>query len=279
MKPVKSFFSAFAHTVRNPKQLTDILKNGTLPPKEYLKPFDVLLKQYTDAAVDSHNLIAETLLEGVQCTLEGYIQEGSIMIMGIVDSVMFPGTISFERFEYPSKLPMKIQEKMSDIAMRCIHGLNLDNTPFNIEYMYNPKTEALHVIEVNPRMASQNADLFEKVDGTNGYTVAFDLATGAKPLFYPGKGKYKVAASFVLRSFEDQRLLKNPTVEMLEQLKLNFPDIRLETNLHEGQKLSEIVHDVGSYRYGLIHLGANSWEQLYDDYAYCKEKLPFVFQE
>ena len=41
---------------------------------------------------------------------------------------------------------------------------------FNIEMMYDAATDRIGIIEINPRMASQFADLYEKVDGTNSYT-------------------------------------------------------------------------------------------------------------
>ncbi len=37
-------------------------------------------------------------------------------IMGVVDSIMFPGTLAFSRFDYPSALPEGVQARMAEIA-------------------------------------------------------------------------------------------------------------------------------------------------------------------
>ena len=110
--------------------------------------------------------------------------------MGITDSIMYPGTMSFERFEYPSRLPVGVQERMSDIARQVILGIGLDNTMFNMEMFYKEETDAIHIIEINPRMSYQFADLFEKVDGTNSYSVQLQLSQGQEPEFANGKGEY-----------------------------------------------------------------------------------------
>ncbi|CAN5439917.1 hypothetical protein BH20ACI3_BH20ACI3_19300 [soil metagenome] len=63
-------------------------------------------------------LLVEELLEGLQATLEGYVYQGEIHLMGIVDSVMFPNTIAFKRFEYPSSLPESVQSRMFSLARK-----------------------------------------------------------------------------------------------------------------------------------------------------------------
>ena len=52
-------------------------------------------------------------------------------------------------------------------------------------------------------MASQFADLYEKVDGTNSFSVLLDIAQGRTPRFTRRQGRFEFAASCVLRSFHD----------------------------------------------------------------------------
>ena len=59
-------------------------------------------------------------------------------------------------------------------------GLGFDNCMFNIEMMYDAREDRIAIIEINPRMASQFADLYEKVDGTNAYEVLLDLGMGVR---------------------------------------------------------------------------------------------------
>ena len=76
---------------------------------------------------------------------------------------------------------------MADIAKRLMSGLGFDNFMFNIEMMYDARDDRIAVIEINPRMASQFADLYEKVDGTNAYEVLLDLGIGVGPRRNGGK--------------------------------------------------------------------------------------------
>jgi len=88
---------------------------------------------------------------------------------------MHPGTISFARFEYPSALDLGVRERMARIAARFISSIGFDNGLFNIEMFYDPNSNSIHLIEVNPRMCPQFADLMEKVNGVNTYEIALAM--------------------------------------------------------------------------------------------------------
>ncbi len=277
IKPVKSYLSMGAHQVHSQDQLTDILDTMRMPPM-FLEPFNYLLNTYSPRDFDGYYMIAESLLSGVQVTLEGYIFEGTCTIMGITDSIMYPGTISFERFEYPSSLSPRIQEKMEDITRRLIKGIGLDNTMFNIEFMYDQEKELVSIIEVNSRMAHQFADLYEKVDGTNGYQIMVDIAAGKEPSFKKGQGEFACAASCVLRTFQNMKVLEVPSRRELANIEEQFPDARIELYAVEGAYLHEQAQDSQSYRYAIINIGGNNQRDLLDRYVRCKEMLNIILE-
>ena len=130
---------------------------------------------------------------------------------------MFPGTLAFSRFDYPSHLPDSVQARMGEIATTTMRGLGFDNGIFNIEMMYDVEDDRISIIEINPRMASQFADLYEKVDGTNSFAVLLDIAQGETPRFTRRQGRYAFAASCVLRSFEDYLVAAVPSAADIEQ--------------------------------------------------------------
>jgi hypothetical protein len=277
IKPVKSTFSAYANRAASYEELEKIVKSSTIPDL-YLQQINWFLKHYSSFELNANYLLAETLLEGAQVTLEGYVYDGKVEIIGIVDSVMYPGTICFERFEYPSLLPLAVQERMADICRRFINGIRLDNSFFNIELMYNPQTGNVHIIEVNPRLCNQFADLYEKVDGINTYKIQIDIALGTKPVFEKCSPKYKVAASFVLRRFDDGLVKRLPTPVELASLYELYPDIRVDIWVKEGQYLHSDLQDGKSYRYGCIHLGAATRVELFAKFEHCKKTLRFEFK-
>ncbi len=279
IKPVKSFFSIFAARIDDRQQYNDFMRSYRKHKGKFSKPLNILLKKYSDLKINAEYLIAEKLMTGQQSTLEGYVYKGKIEIMGITDSIMYPGTISFKRFEYPSSLPNGIKKRMAGIARSFISSIGFDNGVFNIEFFHNQVKDSVKIIEANPRMASQFADLMEKSRGINTYKIQIDLCHGKDPLPDMNSGKFKYATSFVLRSFEDKRIVKLPGKDEISKVRKIFPEARIEIYGKEGALLSEELQDMQSYRYCTINLGGNSRQELDDKIKQCTSLLSFDFKE
>ncbi len=279
VKPVKGALSILARPIDDFETLEAFLPKVRRHLAQSLPVFNILLKKYTTLELDANLLIAEQILDGEQVTVEGFSWNRNVSIMGITDSIMYPGTMSFERFEYPSKLPISVQQRMADIAKELILKIGLDYTVFNIEMFYNCETDAIHIIEINPRMSFQFADMFEKVDGTNTYTIQLQLSQGEQPGFEKGKGRFKVAASFVLRLFENKTVTRIPTQEELSKIRTQFPDSFIIIYVKEGSMLSDEAQDEKSYRYAIINLGGNDWTDVYTRFEELKPHLRFEFKK
>jgi len=277
IKPIKSAFSIGAQKLKNYHELCNYLVQKR--NKHAIDLFENILKTIMlSHTIKSSNFILEELLEGEQVTLEGFVYNHEVTIIGIVDSVMFPNSLSFARFQYPSNLPDHIQKKMITIAKKYICGLKLNNLFFNIEFMYNAKKNTVHIIELNPRLVSQFADLYEKVDGIHSYQLLLDLICGKKPLYEKKQGQYKYAASCVLRIFQDQFVVKVPTQQNITTLYEQFPESRFELCCQENKKLSDVLQDGHSYRYGLVHLGGNSQEDILEKFKESQKILNFILK-
>ena len=196
----------------------------------------------------------------------------------MVDSLLFPDTISFLRFEYPSSLERNVQNRLAELVKSLISQTSLDNTLFNVECIYNPITDKIYIVEINPRISSQFADLFERVDGFNTYEILLDIALNQKPHFCRGQGIFNIAASCVLRCFEDQLVLKVPSVNNINRLTKMFPDMYFERYAEVGKMLSNERQDSKSFRYALIHLGAFDREDLLNRLDICTQLLDFQFK-
>jgi biotin carboxylase len=282
VKPVKGTFSLFAKKVDDEAGLRAHL---AFKPWERFAlgrvtaPFDRLVRAYTSIDTDARAFIAESLIEGVQVTLDGFAFAGEVHTMGIVDSVMFPGTSTFERFDYPSRMiPKPVQERMSDIAVRLVKGLGVRQAQFNIELFWDEERDRVSVIEINPRLSYQFADLYENVDGTNSYDVLLDLTLGKKPTFQKGRGRYAFASSFVLRTFQGKRLRAVPSPADVEAFAKQYDDARLRIYGRSGSSLEGEMRAMGSYRYGIVNVGAGSLLDLFAIYNDAIEKLPFRFE-
>jgi len=278
IKPVKSFFSIFASRIDDRQQYNRFIRSYRRQKGKFSKPLNILLEKYSDLKINADYLIAEKLMRGQQVTLEGYVYNKKIEILGITDSIMYSETISFKRFEYPSSMTAKIQERMAEIAKVFISSIGFDNGVFNIEFFYDPEEDTVKIIEANPRMASQFADLMEKVEGINTYKIQIDLSLEKEPYFKKRSGIFKYATSFVLRSFKDKRIIKLPDKNDIEKVLSIYPEARIEIYGKEDAFLSEELQDMQSYRYGVINLGGNSRQELNDKYRQSLSLLKFKFE-
>ncbi len=277
IKPVKAYLSVFAQQIHSQKELDEYFQK-TRVSEQFLIPFNWAIEKYTDYEYDGTYFIAEKVLQGKQVTLEGYIYEGEVGLIGIVDSVLIPNTISFERFVYPSSLSQSVQERMFESAKKFVSGIELDMTLFNIEYMYNEQTDELHIIEINPRMSAQFCDLFAMVNGVSNYDVQYDIALGRKPTVHK-KGLFQISASLVGRQLYDQKVISAPTQDDLKNAQERFPELQFYPWVATGDKLSDVLQDGTSYVYGWIHLGAQNEHELEAKYQESRQLLPFVFEK
>ena len=278
IKPIKSFFSIGACKVESAESLARLRERATLP-EPFFAPFAKLYERYAEEPFGDGRVLVEELLEGRQVTVEGFAFDGRIEIVGIVDSVFFPGTLAFRRFDYPSRLPAAIQQRMARAAAGVMRGKGFTHGQFNIEFMYNPARDAVHIIEINPRMASQFADLYEKVDGMNSYEVLIDLALGRAPRVRRREGRHGVAVSYVLRRFRDGTVRASPTDAHIAALHRRHPGTRVEVLAPAGTRLSHEMQDGVSYRYGIVSIGARDWDHAERVIAECVDALPFEIED
>lgn len=278
VKPVKAAYSVLARRVDNFRELQ---QHMTFHPwekyiiKRLVRPFNDVVRKLTDFDVDAHWMIAEELIDGKQINVDGVVIDGAIHVLGIVDAVMYPGTDQFMRFEYPTRLPQAHAERARTTAGKIIEALGLDHGMFNVEMRVCPATGECRMIEVNPRMAAQFSDLYEKVDGINLHDVALKIATAQVPDLTRGRGKYKVATSFVFRKFDGTPLANPPTRANLEWLKDFDPDAFLAMFIKSGGGLKREMKWLGSHRYATLNMGGQSDEHLRDKYQTVKHTLGF----
>ena len=281
IKPVKAVFSFLATRINNKKQLQEFVEKNSDSLRIFAKPFNDILKDHPRFSIDANHFILEEILNGEQVTLDGFCCDGKVTIMGIVDSVKYPGKESFHSFEYPSKLGKDVQQRMIQMAKVFVSHSGLRNGMFNVEMFYDADEDKIDIIEINPRMFFAAADYFEKVKGINTYEICTEIALGKKPNLSNREGKFQVAATFTPRLFEDKWIKKIPTEQEIAQIKESFPDLILKLEHKAGQKLSDTIQSSGSYKYAVLNLGGKSWEDLYQKYEQVKEMLhaKFIWQE
>jgi biotin carboxylase len=281
VKPVKGVLSLFSRSVVSHADLERIVTGAQrdLPP--FAKPFNDLLQETglgEKFPLGGDHLIAEAILSGHQVTLEGYVFAGDIQLIDIVDSIFYPDTRSFERFQCPSALPQEIQDQMFEIAQQVIKNIGFDNCIFNFEFIHDFAKKQFYILEINSRIAHQFAGMMEAVHGTNTYEISVDIAAGQKPAFRRFHGNDRYAASYVLRTFEDLWVESTPTAQEVAAIQREFPKAHVENLIKPGRRLSDhFRQDTESYRYAIINLSAENEASLQNQFRQIKERLAYQF--
>lgn len=262
VKPVKAAFSVLARRVDNAEQLHAHTRFG---PGELwiirrlVEPFERVCQERLPTAGSAHRLMLEDPIPAhvPQFNLDGWVADGKVHALGVVDAVMYPGTQAFMRWEYPSQLAPRVQQRALDVASRFLKAIAYDRGLFNLEFFHDPATDRLTVIECNPRLASQFSDLYQRVDGINPHAISLALALGEDPEALPRQAPTAgMAASLVYRSFPGQAVPASPDATTLHRWRQAFPQGLVFPMAKQGKALARDLKWTGSHRYGIVHLGA-----------------------
>ncbi len=277
VKPVKAAYSVLARRVDSP---ADLAAHLTFRPWErhiirrLVRPFDDLMRDHPGIDVPAEAMLAEGLLDGVQVNVDGWFDRGAPGIFGVVDSIMYPGTQAFARFEYPSRVPAPVQDRLVEAAQAAMCSVGFDHGVFNVELYWRPDDDTIKVIEINPRLASQFGDLYFKVDGSHPYDVVTALATGREPVWRRGEGRWGAAASFVFREF-DGAIKTEPGPAARAWLAERHPDAILQTYIKRGNARWRETRWLGSYRYAIVNLGGADHDDLMRRFAELERHVTF----
>jgi len=284
-KPIKSSGSRLGFRIEKPEDFDEAIARFREEINLIAGPFDYILDQadMPDEVrqVSGGYCLAEGIIGGRQCTVEGYAYNGEVTCFGIIDSLRYSQVLSFFRYEYPSQLPERVQKQICEISERVMKHVGYDNSAFNIEYYWDETLDKLWLLEINTRISQSHSDIFEKVDGVSNQQVPIDLALGKRPQMPQGEGKYPLAAKFFHRVFHgDARVTRVPTQKEIEAVEKEFPDTRVLPQVREGMYLSELLEqDSYSYVLAQIYMGARSQEELLDNYQKVLARLPFELEE
>jgi biotin carboxylase len=284
LKPVKSASSELAFQVGDEREFTEAVEAIREGVDRIGQPFEVVL-EHLDlpreiADVGGRACLAEEEATGRQVTVEGYVFQGEVHVHGIVDSVTYPESTSFLRFQYPSSVPAPVAERLEDLSRKVITQVGLDGSTFNIEYFWDPDSDALCLLEVNPRHSQSHALLFENVDGVSNHQVMVQLGLGVEPTLPRRRGEYNVAAKWFLRRFCDGLVRRTPTAEEVEQVEREIPGVTVNVVAQQGERLSDLAsQDSYSYELADIFVGGCDEDDLVAKYDRCVEALRFDFDD
>jgi hypothetical protein len=263
IKPVKAAFSVLARVVHDRAELHEMTRFGAWELwviRHLVEPFERVSRKRLPQAGTAHRLLIEQPVRADQYNLDGYVFNGEFRPIGdhggIVASIMYPGTQAFMRFDYPSSIPAEGAAKAIDTARRFLQAVGFTHGLFNMEFFYDAATGKLTVIEFNPRLAAQFSDLYLRVDGIDLHRVALELAYGRDPARLPkARPTAGMAASLVYRAFAPDEVPAMPSRERQAAFHAAFPDALLFRFPKPRGSMTRDFKWLGSYRYGIVHLG------------------------
>lgn len=285
VKPIKSSGSRLGFRIDSPEDFAYATEAFRAEINEISEPFNYVLNQADlpedVKTVEGHYCMAERVIGGRQCTVEGYVYNGEVVPYGTVDSIRYPQVLSFFYYLYPSTLPPRIQEQMNEITKKVMSHIGYDNAGFNIEYYWDEVQNQIWLLEINTRIAQSHCDLFEMVDGVSHQQVTVDLGLGRKPDMPKDEGPENVAAEFFYRVFfNDATVARAPSRAEVEVAAEQVEGTRISSYVSKGSKLSDLPEqDAYSYAVASIWMGANKQSKLLWNYEQVMKKLNYEFTD
>ncbi|MGX0875373.1 hypothetical protein ACSSV4_000045 [Roseovarius sp. MBR-154] len=285
VKPIKSSGSRLGFRIDSPEDFDYAVAAFRAEIGQISEPFNYVLDQADlpddIKAIEGHYCMAEQVIGGRQCTVEGYVHEGEVVPYGTVDSIRYPQVLSFFYYLYPSTLPRRVQDEMNEITCKVMAHIGYDNAGFNVEYYWDEVQNKIWLLEINTRIAQSHCDLFEMVDGVSHQQVTVDLGLGRKPDMPRGEGPENVAAEFFYRVFfNDATLARVPSRAELEVASEQVEGTRIASYVKRGMRLSELPEqDAYSYAVASIWMGANKQSKLLWNYEQVMKKLNYEFSD
>lgn len=279
IKPIKSFRSILAFSINDQRQFARVMETAREQVGLIDAPFKDLMQRFDvpdEIAQMRESFIAESPIGGAQCTLEGYVYNGTVRVYGVVDSIREQDSSSFSRYQYPSMLPLEVQHRMIDVARAAVTQIGLDNAPFNAEFFYDQTADQVWLLEINPRVSQSHANMFEKVHGVSHFSVMLDLALGRKPRPMDRRGEFNIAAKFFVRSFESGRVTRIPKQDALNRLLERQPGTVVKLFVQPGDDLSQLEgQDSYSFELANVFMGGRDEADLLDKYDLLMTAMQF----
>lgn len=285
VKPIKSSGSRLGFRIDSPEDFDYATEKLRAEIGQISEPFNAVLDKADlpedIRTIEGHYCMAERVIGGRQCTVEGYVHDGEVTCYGTVDSIRYPQVLSFFYYLYPSTLPRRVQDQMWEISRKVMKHIGYDNAGFNIEYFWDEVDNQIWLLEINTRIAQSHCDLFEMVDGVSHQQVTVDLGLGRKPDMPRSQGQQNVAAEFFYRVFfRDATVSRAPSRAEIEVAAEQVDGTRIVSNVRKGMMLSDLPEqDAYSFAVASLWMGASTQSKLLWNYEQVMKRMNYEFSD
>ena len=198
-----------------------------------------------------------------QYNLDGWVFDGRVHALGVVDAVMYPGTQAFMRWEFPSKLAPSCRPRRwtwpgaSWRAIGFTHGL------FNLEFFHDAATGRLSVIEFNPRWPRSSPTCTSRCAASTPMRWPWPWPPGRTRPPCPGWSRWPVRpAAWCTAPSPASRRRRCPARGWRRGWRREFPGALLFSYPRSGHSLERDYKWLGNWRYGILHLHGRDEHEL-----------------
>ncbi len=285
LKPSVAFSSYLGYRIDGGTQFEEAIATIREKIGLFADPFDYVVRQAPHPerlpqVGTGSTCLAEGIIGGELCTLEGYVYDGEVVVYAILDSLRGSNQVSFLSYQYPSKLPPGVQARMEAAADRLLRHIGLDWTPFNMEFFWHRESDKVWLLEVNPRISKSHCPIFRLATGASHHEVAIDIALGRRPDFPRAEGSYPMAAKFMPRVYGDAEVTRVPSEDELAAVHRIYPEVTIQLHIEEGMRLSDLkAQDSYSFEIADIFLGGADEQALHDKFREIMRYLDIRFSD
>ncbi len=279
LKPVKSYASHLGFRIDSTDDYRHALRELRGGIDRLGVPFQNVLDRVDDlptevAEIGGRGAIAEQIIDGQQCTLEGHVRNGEVDIHGVFAIERGEDGSTFTHYLYPSHVSDAARAQMRATATGLMQAAGYDDAAFNIEFFIDEDAGRAWILEVNPRISQEHSHLMEWVDGATNLEVMAQIALGRRPTLLRGEGPSAVAAKFFVREWQDAIVTSAPDEDRLRALEERHAPCAIEVTVQEGDRLSELRdQEAYSYIVAYVYLGRDSEEELHEAYDAVVEDM------
>jgi hypothetical protein len=279
MKMVKSNVSSFAFMINSRQELkekSELVWQSQHPIHRWFQSFFDSQKQTSEHLIPLDALIYQRFIDEEQYTVDGFIQQGEVTLLGITRSVYTPDRKSFLRFDFPATFPEGVTAKLHKIITKLMSLTGYDNSGFNIEFFLTKRGD-IYIIELNTRISNQFVPLMKERYTRTNVEYILDVALGIKPTITLKKTA-RFATSFPLRTRTDQLVTFVPDRAYFADLERRLGVLSIRPLVASGTRLSSYPNDAYSYRYAFIDIAGDSMEEINEKYKAVMNHLGIVMQ-
>ena len=285
LKPTTAYSSYLGFRIDTEEQYVAAMATIRDNIHVYAEPFDFMVGYSENRAAlpaegSGSTCIAEGIIGGNLCTLEGYVLNGEVVVYAVVDSLRGSNQVSFLSYQYPSQLPEGIRNRMAVHAEKILTHIGLDQTPFNMEFFWDPATDKNWLLEINPRISKSHCPIFQLVTGASHHEVAIDIALGRRPDYPRAEGSFPMAAKFMPRVYGDATVTRVPSEAEVAAIGKLYPELIFHAGIEEGMQLSDLrAQDSYSFEIADLFIGGQDEAELHEKFRTIMQMLDFQFSE